>query len=73
MKLALDIERAVKSKLINLANQIISLDVLKALIKRCDLLITVDSGPRHIAVAFKRPVVTLMNQMTHGTQTLLQK
>ncbi|OHB42631.1 MAG: lipopolysaccharide heptosyltransferase II [Planctomycetes bacterium RIFCSPLOWO2_12_FULL_39_13] len=60
MKLALDIERAVKSKLINLANQIISLDVLKALIKRCDLLITVDSGPRHIAVAFKRPVVTLM-------------
>ncbi|MEK7290600.1 MAG: glycosyltransferase family 9 protein, partial [Planctomycetota bacterium] len=25
-----------------------------------DLLITVDSGPRHIAVAFKRPVVTLM-------------
>src|SRR3972149_6774283 len=41
MKLALDIERAVKSKLINLANQIISLDVLKALIKRWDLLITV--------------------------------
>ena len=60
MKLAADIERAAKSKLINLANQIISLDVLKALIKRCALLITVDSGPRHIAVAFKRPVVTLM-------------
>ncbi len=58
--LARDIELAAKSRLINLANQVISLDVLKALIKRCALLITVDSGPRHIAVAFKRPVVTLM-------------
>lgn len=59
-KLAMDIEQAARSKLINLANQIISLDVLKALIKRCALMITVDSGPRHIAVAFKKPVVTLM-------------
>lgn len=60
IQLARDIERTAKSRLINLANQIISLDVLKALIKRCAVLITVDSGPRHIAVAFKRPVVTLM-------------
>ena len=60
IQLARDIEQSGKSRLINLANQVISLDVLKALIKRCDLLITVDSGPRHIAVAFKRPVVTLM-------------
>ena len=58
--LARDIEQAAKSRLINLANRIKSLDVLKVLIKRCALLITVDSGPRHIAVAFKRPVVTLM-------------
>lgn len=58
--LARDIERAAKSKIINLGNEVISLDVLKALIKRCTLLITVDSGPRHIAVAFQRPVVTLM-------------
>ncbi len=60
IKLAQDIERLAKSRLINLANKVISLDVLKALIKGCALLITVDSGPRHIAVAFKRPVVTLM-------------
>ena len=60
IQLARDIEQAAKSRLINLANQIVSLDILKALIKRCALLITVDSGPRHIAVAFKRPVVTLM-------------
>ena len=60
IQLARGIEQAAKSRLINLANHIVSLDVLKALIKRCALLITVDSGPRHIAVAFKRPVVTLM-------------
>ncbi|MDO8140846.1 MAG: lipopolysaccharide heptosyltransferase II [Candidatus Brocadiales bacterium] len=60
IQLARDIEQAAKSRLINLARQVISLDVLKALIKRCALLITVDSGPRHIAVAFKRPVITLM-------------
>lgn len=58
--LARDIERAARSKILNLGNEVISLDILKALIKRCNLLITVDSGPRHIAVAFKRPVVTLM-------------
>ena len=46
IQLARDIEQAAKSRLINLANQIISLDVLKVLIKRCALLITVDSGPR---------------------------
>lgn len=60
IQLAIAIKQAVKSRLINLADQIVSLDVLKALIKRCALLITVDSGPRHIAVAFQRPVITLM-------------
>lgn len=59
-QLATDIEQAAKSRVINLAHEVISLDILKTLIKRCSLLITVDSGPRHIAVAFKRPVVTLM-------------
>ncbi len=60
IKLAKDIEKEAKSKIINLGNEVVSLDILKALIKGCTLLITVDSGPRHIAVAFKRPVVTLM-------------
>jgi len=32
---------------------------LKALIRRCDLLVTNDTGPRHFAVAFDRPVVTI--------------
>jgi heptosyltransferase II len=37
----------------------LSLGLTKALIRRCDLLITTDSGPRHFAAAFERPVVTL--------------
>jgi heptosyltransferase-2 len=36
------------------------LGVLKSLVKRCALLLTLDSGPRHFAVAFDRPAVTLM-------------
>jgi heptosyltransferase-2 len=31
----------------------------KACVRRCDLLVTTDSGPRHFAAAFDRPVVTL--------------
>jgi heptosyltransferase-2 len=38
---------------------LISLGLTKALVRRCDLLITTDSGPRHFAAAFDRPVVTL--------------
>lgn len=36
------------------------LAALKAVIARLDLLICNDSGPRHIAVAFQRPVVCIM-------------
>jgi heptosyltransferase-2 len=37
----------------------LSLGLSKALIRRVDLLITTDSGPRHFAAAFNRPVITL--------------
>jgi heptosyltransferase II len=37
----------------------LSLGLTKAIIRRCDLLVTTDSGPRHFAAAFGRPVVTL--------------
>lgn len=36
-----------------------SLGLTKACVRRCDLLITTDSGPRHFAAAFQRPVVAL--------------
>jgi heptosyltransferase-2 len=37
----------------------LSLGLTKAVVRRLDLLITTDSGPRHFAAAFDRPVVTL--------------
>jgi lipopolysaccharide heptosyltransferase II len=37
----------------------LSLGLSKACVRRADLLVTTDSGPRHFAAAFNRPVVTL--------------
>jgi heptosyltransferase-2 len=42
-----------------LADHPLSVGLTKACVKRSDLLITTDSGPRHFASAFQRPVVTL--------------
>ncbi len=41
------------------AGPAISLGLTKACVRRCDLLVTTDSGPRHFAAAFERPVVAL--------------
>jgi len=46
--------------LINTASKIADLALLKPIIRRCSLLITNDTGPRHYAVAFDRPVVVIM-------------
>jgi heptosyltransferase-2 len=43
----------------SLADQLLSIGLTKACIRRADLLITTDSGPRHFAAAFDRPVITL--------------
>lgn len=48
-----------RSRVFSLAHEPVSLGLTKACIKRCNLLITTDSGPRHFAAAFQRPVVTL--------------
>ena len=37
----------------------VSLGLTKACVRRGDLLVTTDSGPRHFAAAFNRPVLTL--------------
>jgi heptosyltransferase-2 len=47
----------------------LSLGLTKALIRRSDLLITTDSGPRHFAAAFNRPVVSLFGP-THIAWTV---
>jgi len=43
----------------SLADCELSLGLTKACVRRADLLVTTDSGPRHFAAAFGRPVVTL--------------
>lgn len=43
----------------NLADRPLSLRQLKALFSRADLVITNDTGPRHIAIALQRKVITL--------------
>jgi heptosyltransferase II len=42
-----------------LSDSELSLGLTKAVVKRSDLLVTTDSGPRHFAAAFDRPVVAL--------------
>jgi heptosyltransferase II len=50
---------AKRSRVFSLADEALSLGLTKALIRRCAMLVTTDSGPRHFAAAFDRPVVSL--------------
>lgn len=52
-------QRAGRWEVRSLAEFPLSLGLSKAVIRRSDLLVTTDSGPRHFAAAFGRPVVTL--------------
>jgi heptosyltransferase-2 len=58
----------------SLAGEALSLGLTKACVRRADLLITTDSGPRHFAAAFDRPVITLFGP-THieWTETFYPK
>ena len=49
-----------KAKIVNTGPDRIDLGLLKYLIRRCQILITNDTGPRHYAVAFNVPVVVIM-------------
>lgn len=44
---------------VSLADQPLSLGLSKACVRRAELMVTTDSGPRHFAAAFGVPVVTL--------------
>ncbi len=46
-------------RVFSMADQPLDLGTAKACIRRCRLMISTDSGPRHVAAAFGRPVVTL--------------
>lgn len=54
------IQSMMEQKPVNLANENLPLCLLKSLIRRCSLLITTDSGPRHLATAFGVPVIALL-------------
>lgn len=51
---------AAAAGVVALADPVLPLDQLKALVARCALMVTGDTGPRHLAVAFDRPVVCLL-------------
>jgi heptosyltransferase-2 len=58
----------------SLAGHHLSIGLTKACVRRSDLLITTDSGPRHFAAAFERPVVTLFGPTHIGwTETYYEK
>jgi len=62
------IKRCMRHAGLDLSNKGMSLGALKEIVKRCDLMITNDTGPRHIAAAFDVPVVTIFGP-THPEWT----
>jgi heptosyltransferase-2 len=58
-KIAAEICALSSRKLLNLAERPLYLGELKTLFSLADLVITNDTGPRHIAIAFKRNLITL--------------
>ena len=58
-RIAQEICDSSRHKLINLANRGISIGELKSLFSIADLVISNDTGPRHIAIALHRKVITL--------------
>lgn len=53
------VKLANRPQVFSIADERLSLGLTKALVRRCSLLVTTDSGPRHFAAAFDRPVVSL--------------
>lgn len=64
------VECAAKRPMINIAKRGVTLGALKAVIRQAGLLITNDTGPRHIAAALDTPVVTLVGPTDHRWTTL---
>ena len=62
------IYRRMKHAPVDLARHGLELGSLKEIVRRCDLMVTNDTGPRHIAAAVGTPVVTLFGP-THPEWT----
>lgn len=62
------IKRQMRHAPVDLSNRGMTLGSLKDIVRRCDLMVTNDTGPRHIAAAFEVPVVTIFGP-THPEWT----
>ena len=63
-----------RADIINTAPDRVDLALLKPLIKRCNLLVTNDTGPRHYGVAFDVPTVVVMGPTSAAyTKTNLEQ
>jgi heptosyltransferase II len=51
---------AERPRVFSLADQPVGLGLTKACLRRARLTVSTDSGPRHVAAAFDRPVITLL-------------
>ena len=59
------IQKHSDTEIINLIDRGVTLGALKAIIQRAALMITNDTGPRHIALALGRPTVTIFGPTDH--------
>ncbi len=67
-------EIATQGRVASLADSQLSLGLTKAVVRRLATLVTTDSGPRHFAAAFDRPVVSLFGPTHIGwTETYFAK
>ena len=62
------IKQCMKHAPLDLSNKGMTLGSLKEVVRRCDLMVTNDTGPRHIAAALDVPVVTVFGP-THPEWT----
>jgi heptosyltransferase-2 len=65
IEIAERVSQAMRKKAINLAGAT-SVSQLASLLKRCDLFISNDSGPVHIAVSFSVPVISIFGRNQKG-------
>lgn len=57
--LLIDVERHMRTPAINTSEDLLDLDALKTAVRRLELLVASDAGPRHYGVAFGVPVVVI--------------
>jgi heptosyltransferase II len=57
------VELSAGGRVFSMADQPMDLGTAKACIRRCRLMVSTDSGPRHVAAAFGLPLVTMFGPM----------